>query len=125
MKSFSLGAGILGFLGVALGAFGAHGLREILAERNSLETWHTAVLYQLLHAGALLAISFAADHTKWLVFAGRFWIAGTTLFSGSLYLLALGGPASLLGPVTPLGGLAYLAGWTCIFVHALRRNPAD
>ncbi len=123
MKSFSLAAGILGLTGVALGAFGSHGLREVLAERGSVETWQTAVLYHLIHAGTLLAISMAGDCRRWLVLAGRFWIAGTALFSGSLYALALGGPAAILGLVTPLGGLAFLGGWACILVHSFQRSP--
>lgn len=106
-----LSAGLLGFLGVALGAFGAHVLKETLTVRGSLATWQTAVLYQLVHAVALLALGSQASETyaggRWIA---RLWIAGVILFSGSLYWLALGGP-KILGPVTPLGGLAFLIGW--------------
>lgn len=104
-----LAAGILGFAGVALGAFGAHGLKATLEASSGLENWKTAVLYQLVHAVALLALAARTEPgvraTAWC------WIAGVVLFSGSLYALALGCPAKFIWPVTPVGGLAFLIGW--------------
>lgn len=105
-----IAAGLLGFTGVALGAFGAHALKDTLAAGGHTATWQTAVLYHLIHAVALLAL----PPGKW---AGRCWIAGIVLFSGSLYALALGGP-KILGPITPLGGVLLLAGWALVAWNA-------
>jgi len=117
-------AGILGFAGVALGAFGAHALKETLTARGSVATWQTAVLYHLIHAVALLALVGVAHSTgsRWTNahWIGVCWSLGVVLFSGSLYWLALGGP-KILGPVTPLGGLAFLAGWLLVAWNALAR----
>ena len=121
-----LAAGLLGFTGVALGAFGAHALKETLTARGSVPTWQTAVLYHLIHAVALLALAAVAHSTgsgqtggwtnaRWI---GACWSSGVILFSGSLYWLSLGGP-KFLGPVTPLGGLAFLAGWLLVAWNAL------
>ena len=107
-----IAAGLLGFTGVALGAFGAHALKETLATNGTTSTWQTAVLYHLVHAVALVALPGWA----WV---GQCWIAGVLLFSGSLYWLALGGPR-FLGPVTPLGGLALLLGWALLAWHAFK-----
>jgi uncharacterized membrane protein YgdD (TMEM256/DUF423 family) len=117
---FALGA-LSGGLGVALGAFGAHGLRARLAA-DALATFETGVRYQMYHALALLAVAFAL--TRWPgsalpSAAGWLFVAGTALFSGSLYLLALTG-VRWLGAVTPFGGLAFIAGWVCLLVAALR-----
>lgn len=122
-----LAAGILGATGVALGAFGAHGLRAALAERGTAHAWATAVQYHLLHAVALLALAawlsqpsaFGRGNVRW---AARCWIAGTLLFSGSLYVIALGGPR-WLGPVTPFGGVALIAGWVLLIAAALKKSP--
>ena len=114
-----LAAGLLGFTGVALGAFGAHALKETLVAKGTTATWQTAVLYHLLHALALLALAGWAGswpNARWI---GLCWSLGVVLFSGSLYWLALGGP-KLLGPVTPLGGLALLAGWFLVVWQALQ-----
>lgn len=114
-----LAAGLLGFTGVALGAFGAHALKETLVAKGTTATWQTAVLYHLLHAVALLALAGWAGswpNARWI---GLGWSLGVVLFSGSLYWLALGGP-KLLGPVTPLGGLALLAGWFLVVWQALQ-----
>jgi uncharacterized membrane protein YgdD (TMEM256/DUF423 family) len=116
-------AGLLGFTGVALGAFGAHALKETLTTRGSVATWQTAVLYHLVHAVALLAVASQAGgpiNARWIALC---WSAGVVLFSGSLYWLALGGP-KLLGPVTPLGGLAFLAGWGLVAWNALQAPKA-
>lgn len=117
-----LAAGLLGVTGVALGAFGAHALKDFLLERGMTTAWETGSRYQLLHAVALLGVaaglrSATGSAQRWLGRAATCWVAGTALFSGSLYLLAAGGPR-WLGPITPLGGLALMAGWICVVVAA-------
>ena len=116
-------AAFYGASGVVLGAFGAHGLKDRLAT-GTLETWQTAVFYHLIHALALLAVGMWLRFTATtpggaLMVAGWGFAAGVLLFSGSLYWLALGGPR-LLGPVTPLGGLALIAGWLALGWAAVR-----
>lgn len=120
-RTITLLAAGFGFLGVALGAFGAHGLKATLEAHGTLETWKTAVLYQLIHAVALLALAGWRDsHLGPSRKVGLLWAAGVVLFSGSLYWLALGGPR-FLGPVTPVGGVAFLAGWALLAWDALRQ----
>jgi len=117
---FAIGA-ILAGLGVAAGAFGAHGLRGTLSAAD-LGTFETAVRYQIYHALALLAASYAV--VRWpgpsSVAAGWLFLAGIFVFSGSLYFLVLTGPR-WLGAVTPLGGVCFLAGWSLLAWSALRR----
>ena len=121
-------AGILGLTGVVLGAFGAHALKAQLEQRGMASAWDTAVRYHLIHAVALLALAGWVEaraatrptqRSKMAQWAAIGWVAGTLLFSGSLYLLALGGPI-WLGPVTPLGGLALIAGWALLAIAAWR-----
>jgi uncharacterized membrane protein YgdD (TMEM256/DUF423 family) len=110
---------------VALGAFGAHGLKSRLSA-EFLSVWNTAVQYHFWHALGVLAVALAAAHIpgSWVRAAGWLLVAGTALFSGSLYALALGAPRGL-GAVTPLGGLLLLAGWL-VFAAAVifARTPA-
>lgn len=112
--SFSAG------LAVALGAFGAHGLRARLSP-DLLAVYETGVRYQMYHALALLAVAWVASRwpgaslTAW---AGWAFVAGTVLFSGSLYALALSG-RGWFGILTPLGGVAFIAGWVCLALAAL------
>lgn len=101
-------AAVLGGIAVLAGAFGAHGLKAVLSE-HSLEVWRTAVLYQFVHALALLGLSFVPAEQPWRLSFWA-WIVGALLFSGSLYALALGAP-SALGAITPVGGLAFCVGW--------------
>lgn len=123
-RSALLWAAVLGGTGVILGAFGAHALRETLEQGGHRETWDTASKYQLLHAAALLGFAGwlrssptpPSGAARW---APTLWIAGTLLFSGSLYALSLGGPR-WLGPVTPLGGAALIAGWAAAALSARR-----
>lgn len=123
-RNITLAAAALGFTGVALGAFGAHALKPSLEAHGSVETWKTAVLYHLLHAVALLALAGWRDaHAGASGRVAALWVAGVIFFSGSLYWLALGGP-KLLGPVTPLGGTAFLAGWALLAFHAWKRPVA-
>ncbi len=118
-----LAAGILGATGVGLGASGAHGpLHDALAARGMANTWETAVRYQLLHAVALIAVGAWSRNAggKLVGWAARGLTVGTILFSGSLYWLCFGGPR-WLGPVTPLGGVALIAGWLCLAAAALAK----
>jgi uncharacterized membrane protein YgdD (TMEM256/DUF423 family) len=105
-------------LAVALGAFGAHALAGRLDARG-LEIWHTAVQYQGLHALALVGFGLYRARFAGSDLAGWGFLAGSVLFSGSLYGLALGGPR-FLGPITPLGGTAFLFGWLMLALQALR-----
>jgi len=117
-----LAAGILGLTGVALGAMGAHALKAALIERGMTAAWDTASSYHLFHAVSLLGLA-ALSHPlgdrsrRLLLWAARCWCAGVILFSASLYWLALGGPR-WLGPVTPLGGVALMAGWLLLILAA-------
>lgn len=118
-------AGLLGALGVGLGAFGAHGLREDLLARGTANAWETAVRYHQLHAAALLALAVwlrrpgdRRPSTRW---AALSWLVGVIVFSGSLYWLALGGPR-WLGPITPFGGLALMAGWLLLIPAAFSQE---
>jgi uncharacterized membrane protein YgdD (TMEM256/DUF423 family) len=112
-----------GFIAVALGAFGAHALRDRLSA-DMLDVFKTGVTYQMYHALALLAVGLllarlSIDGSPWLTAAGWLFIAGTVLFSGSLYMLALSG-TTWLGAITPLGGVAFLLGWLALAVSFLR-----
>lgn len=107
-------AAVLCFLAVVLGAFGAHSLRSTLETHGMLDAWNKAVLYHFIHAIALLVLALYGTGNRgawWLLFAGIF------LFSGSLYLMALIPQwRDWLGPVTPLGGLCFLAGWAWLII---------
>jgi uncharacterized membrane protein YgdD (TMEM256/DUF423 family) len=107
-------AAALCFLAVALGAFGAHSLRSTLESHGMVDVWNKAVFYQFIHAVALLALALYGTINRG---ACWFFLAGILLFSGSLYLLALIPQArDWLGPVTPAGGLCFLAGWAWLFI---------
>jgi uncharacterized membrane protein YgdD (TMEM256/DUF423 family) len=119
MKKIRWIAGLLGLTGVALGAFGAHALKATLIERGMSDVWETAVRYHLLHAVAAFAATAALPSSRpWLARATVCWTVGVVFFSGSLYALALGGPR-WLGPVTPIGGLAFLLGWSFVVIDGL------
>lgn len=109
-------AALLCFVAVALGAFGAHGLKAMLAARDMLGAWEKAVLYQFVHALALLALAFVPNVNRP---AAMLLLAGVALFSGSLYLMALTNVRSL-GAITPLGGLCFLAGWAWLAISPTR-----
>ncbi len=121
----------LGALAVALGAFGAHGLKELVAPEQ-LETFHTGVRYQFHHTLAMgLAVALwhqPSLNQKRLRQAINCWALGVLLFSGSLYLLSLQGihglPGAFLGPITPIGGVFFIAGWVLFFLSPSRTlNP--
>jgi len=109
------------FLGVLLGAFGAHGLKDALSEEGK-KLYQTAVLYHLIHGLGLLAVGWLSVLKPMefsLRLAGWAFILGIILFSGSLYLLSLTG-LKKLGAITPFGGLAFLIGWFCLALSATR-----
>jgi uncharacterized membrane protein YgdD (TMEM256/DUF423 family) len=120
-KLFTMLGSLFMFLAVALGAFGAHGLRDYLTQHNLADTFETAVRYHMIHALALFVSAWAAG--KWAgtlpTWAGYLFVAGILLFSGSLYLLVVT-RLRWLGAITPLGGVAFLAGWLCLFLAAWR-----
>jgi uncharacterized membrane protein YgdD (TMEM256/DUF423 family) len=110
---FGLGA-LSGALAVALGAFAAHGLRSRTGA-DALATFETGARYHMYHALALLAVAWACARwpSAWACAAGWLFVAGTVLFSGSLYLLAITGVRAL-GAITPFGGLAFILGWLAL-----------
>jgi uncharacterized membrane protein YgdD (TMEM256/DUF423 family) len=120
-KRFLLSAALAALLAVALGAFAAHGLRGRLDE-HLMDVFQTGVRYHLFHALGLAVIALLAKHypdSGILWWAGWLMVAGMVVFSGSLYLLSLTG-LTWLGMITPLGGLALMAGWLLLAVFAWR-----
>lgn len=119
-------AALLGALAVALGAFGAHALKQ-KATDYALSIFETAVKYQFYHVIALLAIGilFKDYGNKWMLYAGWLFLIGMVLFSGSLYLLTyvkiIDKPGlNWIGAITPLGGLAFIAGWISMAVGVMK-----
>ena len=118
-KNYLLIAAVSGFLAVALGAFGAHGLRDKLTA-DMLAVYHTGVQYHFYHTLALLLVAvllLLSPQSAWLKWSGNLFALGILVFSGSLYVLAISG-VRWLGAITPLGGVAFLAGWICLAVAA-------
>ncbi|MCB0514956.1 MAG: DUF423 domain-containing protein [Chitinophagales bacterium] len=122
-KFFLVAAGFLGALAVILGAFGAHALRAHLSA-DQIRIYETGVHYQFFHVLALLAVGISMqfltnENTALFRWAGILFIIGILFFSGSLYLLAscdmlsIQSLTPILGPITPLGGLSFIAGWVC------------
>ena len=117
-KLIFLGA-LLGGLSVALGAFGAHALKHILAEHGRTDTYELAVRYQFYHTLALLIMAALADKldegkASW---SALLMTSGTIVFSGSLYILSLSGQ-TIWGAVTPIGGVLLIAGWLMLLLSA-------
>jgi uncharacterized membrane protein YgdD (TMEM256/DUF423 family) len=110
-RLFVLLGSLAAFLGVALGAFAAHGLKGKLSA-DMFNIFEVGVRYHMYHALALFAVAAVAGRWSgpWVTAAGWLFVFGIVIFSGSLYLLAMGGPR-WLGAITPIGGLAFLAGW--------------
>lgn len=120
-------SGILGciaaLVAIALGAFGAHALKEMLTESGREDVWQTAVDYHMWHALALILCAILSGNSWVKQAAIAFFVVGIFLFSGSLYWLALGGPG-WLGPITPLGGLSFIAGWLCLGIEFLKGDQS-
>ena len=119
-RLFLTAAAILAGLAVAAGAFASHALKERLTER-ALEIFETAARYQMYHALALFLVAILLSRTETIAptlsIAGYAFIAGITIFSGSLYALSLT-DIKWLGAITPLGGAAFLVGWGCVAIAA-------
>lgn len=121
-RGFFVAGALFALVGVAAGAFGAHGLRSILPA-DLLDVFETGVRYQMYHSFALLIAAMLIPRTAGSLAQVAAWlfVAGILIFSGSLYLLALTG-VRWLGAITPLGGVAFLAGWSCLAVAAWRAD---
>lgn len=121
MKRLILIGAILGFIAVALGAFGAHGLEGRVSE-HALDNWDKAVLYQMFHAAAILVVGILLaqfNEMKIFKWSAWFFLIGVILFSGSLYSYTLTG-ALAFAMITPFGGVAFLIGWVCLAIGAMR-----
>jgi uncharacterized membrane protein YgdD (TMEM256/DUF423 family) len=118
-RSLLLTGSICGGLAVALGAFGAHALREFLDDEH-LRIYHTGVEYQFYHSLAILAAAILSERLsdKWIRMSGWLFFAGIIFFSGSLYILALASTLSYFGILTPIGGLFFITGWTALATGA-------
>lgn len=120
-RNILLSGAVFMALGVLFGAFGAHALKKILSP-DMLAVFNTGVEYQFYHALGLLlvgSIGFRIE-SKWLNWSGIFLIFGILIFSGSLYALSISG-IKILGAITPIGGLAFVAGWFCLAVALLKK----
>lgn len=124
MKFILVSAALAGMLAVILGAFAAHGLKGHLSE-SLLNTFQTAVQYQMYHALAVILVVVLYRYTpdSMLVWSAGFMLVGILLFSGSLYALSLSG-IKWFGPITPAGGLCFIIGWGLLIFAALRSQGA-
>jgi uncharacterized membrane protein YgdD (TMEM256/DUF423 family) len=118
-----LWAAAMGGLAVAIGAFGAHFLKPILAETGRSETFELAVRYQFYHALALFATGLTMNQieSRWLHFSGLCFLLGILFFSGSLYILCFSG-LGILGAITPIGGLFFIVGWIFLFLGIYKKQ---
>lgn len=121
MQFFLIAGAVNALLSVAFGAFGAHMLEGRVAEKY-LDTWQTAVQYQMFHSIGLMVVAVLMSTTLIgplgsLSWAGYLMLAGIVIFSGSLYVLSLTG-ISILGAITPIGGVAFIAGWIMLIIAA-------
>ncbi len=120
-------ASIFGILAVILGAFGAHGLKNVMTA-GQLDTWQTAVQYQFYHTLALLFLAtFSRFRSRAINASSWFFTVGILLFSGSLYLLSLKDflnitNAAILGPLTPIGGVFFILGWVSLLVATVKNK---
>ncbi|MCA0332552.1 MAG: DUF423 domain-containing protein [Bacteroidetes bacterium] len=128
MRFSIITASILGITAVILGAFGAHGLKPVISA-ESLEAYRTGVSYQFYHTLAILAcgILYHISQNKAFLLASKFFLVGIILFSGSIYFLSTRQYTGIeglgfLGPITPLGGLTFIAGWVIILISSLKLN---
>ena len=123
MPFFIIAGAINAFIAVAFGAFGAHALKEKLSEKY-LAIWETAVQYQMYHAIGLIVIGILMStniigNVSQLSWAGYLMLSGIVIFSGSLYVLSLSG-IGILGAITPIGGVAFLAAWLLVIVAVVK-----
>ena len=126
-RFLSVGAA-LGAIAVSLGAFGAHGLKQIISPAD-VTVFQTGVQYQMYHTLALMLVAIVYDRlpNKWIVWAGYFFSLGVIFFSGSLYLITALKAAEravpvMIGILTPLGGLLFILGWLCFLAGIIRKN---
>jgi uncharacterized membrane protein YgdD (TMEM256/DUF423 family) len=127
IRTFTLLAAVLGAVGVALGAFGAHGLAAHFAANPTLESsYDTAVQYHLIHAVALLGVAWASAHYpgRWTRYAGWLFALGILFFSGALYILSIFN-LRFMGAMAPIGGAALIAGWVCLGIAAWTSQKTD
>jgi uncharacterized membrane protein YgdD (TMEM256/DUF423 family) len=123
-RTFVILAAIFGATGVALGAFGAHGLSAHFTANPNLESsFDTAVQYHLIHTLALLGAAWATERYKvrWTRYAGWLFTLGILFFSGALYILSIFN-LRFMGAIAPLGGVAFIAGWICLGMAAWQRK---
>ncbi|TWT03474.1 DUF423 domain-containing protein [Planomicrobium sp. CPCC 101079] len=123
MKFFLIAGAVNALLSVAFGAFGAHMLEGRVADKY-IATWQTAVQYQMFHSIGLMIVAILMSSTfigqvSSLNWAGYLMLAGIVIFSGSLYVLSLSG-ISILGAITPIGGVAFIAGWIMLIIAAAK-----
>jgi uncharacterized membrane protein YgdD (TMEM256/DUF423 family) len=111
-------AALAGLLAVALGAFGAHGLKEILGRHDTTVVWQTAVFYHFIHAVMLFVL---AERQEWPRGAWFCFLGGIVVFSGSLYVLAVTN-LRWLGAITPFGGVSFIAGWLWLLVARVKER---
>lgn len=128
-KTFLITAALLGAFTVALGAFGAHAIKEKVNE-YTLGIFETAVKYQFYHVFALLAVGilFQQFSSSWMLWSGRLFIGGIILFCGSLYMLTYlktiessATTQTIFGVITPFGGLCFIAGWVCMAIAVIKK----
>jgi len=134
MNIFLTAAASFGLMAVIIGAFGAHGLENLLSE-HALQRFHTGVEYQFYHVAALLAVGILSNNGNiseknrdnkiplLLKLSGIFFILGILLFSGSLYLYALTGK-TFFGIITPFGGLGFIGGWLLLILHTIKNTKS-
>jgi len=125
MNFFLIAGAVNALLSVAFGAFGAHMLEGRVAEKY-LDTWQTAVQYQMFHSIGLIVVAILMSTTLFgplgsLSWAGYLMLAGIVIFSGSLYVLSLTG-ISVLGAITPIGGVAFIAGWIMLIIAVIKAS---
>lgn len=128
-RTFLIVASLSGTIAVILGAFGAHGLQNSTQDEKILHGFQTAVQYQMYHSLALLAVAMIYEKLpgKLLTWSGNCFIIGIILFPGSLYLLTLfkiqgSSAVKIAGPVTPIGGVFFIAGWLLLLVAVIRKR---
>ncbi|MEQ8241533.1 MAG: DUF423 domain-containing protein [Cyclobacteriaceae bacterium] len=122
-NKFLVTGAVLGGVAVIIGAFGAHALKALLVENDTVQTFQTGSLYHLTHSIALsfTGYLYSINKHKWLKWANISLIAGIFFFSGSLYTLSITG-IKQMGAIAPIGGIFLISGWACLLLYALRKN---